>query len=186
MGPLIIISGPSGCGKSTLVERLLAQTNWPLHLAVSATTRPPRPGERDGTDYHFWTRERFDAELAADGFLEWAEVFGNRYGTLRREVEPYRARGEGVLLEIDVQGCRQVVRRCPDAVTIFVRTSTPEVLAERLRRRGTETAESLEQRLRGAAWELAHAHEYRHQVVNDDLESALKELRTILDPLFER
>src|SRR5688500_11674957 len=102
MGPLIIMSGPSGSGKSTLIARLLEERTWPLRLSVSATTRAPRAGERDGVHYHFWTRERFLREREANGFLESAEVFGNYYGTLRQEVEPYRAQGMGVLLDVDV------------------------------------------------------------------------------------
>src|SRR6516164_131164 len=116
--PLFILSGPSGSGKSTVIARLLADQDLPLRLAVSATTRPPRKNERAGEHYHFWTREQFDRERAADGFLEWAEVFGMGYfyGTLKTEVEPYRDRGVGVLLEIDVKGWEQVRRRCPEAV----------------------------------------------------------------------
>src|SRR5947208_1906839 len=103
-GPLIILSGPSGSGKSTVVRRLLASPDPPLRLAVSATTRPPRAQEQDGKHYHFWTRERFQQGIEAGEFLEWAEVFANLYGTPRQEVEPWRERGVGVILEIDVQG----------------------------------------------------------------------------------
>src|SRR5580704_13628435 len=103
-GPLFILSGPSGSGKSTVLQRLLAGSQPPLRLSVSATTRQPRPGERDGKEYHFWKPERFEAEVQADGFLEWADVFGKCYGTLRCEVEPYREQGIGVFLDIDVQG----------------------------------------------------------------------------------
>jgi guanylate kinase len=186
LGPLIIVSGPSGCGKTTLIERLLADRVWPLRLSVSVTTRLPRPGERDGVQYHFWSKERFEAERAAGAFLESAEVFGNWYGTLQREVEPYRARGEGVLLEIDVNGWRQVKLLCPDAVSVFVRTSSLEVLEQRLRRRGTETEATLRRRLDGALRELASADRYEFQVINDDLDSALDVLRNIVRPLFER
>src|SRR5262245_39798963 len=104
-GPLVILSGPSGSGKSTVIRRLLADPPGPLRLSVSATTRRPRPGERDGVDYHFWTRERFEQELAAGAFLEHAIVHGeHRYGTLRAEVEPFLRDGTGVILDIDVQG----------------------------------------------------------------------------------
>src|SRR5437868_1235283 len=101
-GPLIILSGPSGSGKSTVIARLLGESDLPLRLSVSATTRAPRPLERDGEQYHFWTKERFQKEIEAGGFLEWAEVHGNFYGTPRSEVEPYRGRGIGVILDIDV------------------------------------------------------------------------------------
>src|SRR5437016_710027 len=104
LGPLVIFSGPAGTGKSTLIRRLLAEGGMPLRLAVSATTRPPRPGERDGVDYFFWTPERFEAEVRAGAFVEHEEVHGRLYGTLRREVDPYRQRGIGVLLDIDVHG----------------------------------------------------------------------------------
>src|SRR5262245_65284168 len=136
-GPLIILSGPSGSGKSTIVRRLLA-SGLPLRLAVSATTRREREGEQDGVHYHFWTRERFEQEAAAGAFLEWAEVFGNRYGTLRSEVEPYRLRGLGVLLEIDVQGAAAVREKCPDAVSVFLRASSLATYEQRLRDRRSE------------------------------------------------
>src|SRR5437868_13944926 len=104
MAPLIIVSGPSGCGKTTLIRRLLQEMNWPLRLSVSVTTRPKRPSEVDGVDYYFWSIADFAREREQDGFLEWAEVHGNYYGTLTREVQPYREQGIGVLLDIDVQG----------------------------------------------------------------------------------
>src|SRR4051812_38713090 len=105
-GPLLILSGPSGSGKSTVIDRLLREHGQPLRLSVSATTRAPRPLETDGVQYHFWTRERFQKEIDAGGFLEWATVHGHYYGTPRSEVEPYRAQGIGVILDIDVQGAR--------------------------------------------------------------------------------
>src|SRR5262245_16028570 len=110
-GPLIILSGPSGSGKSTLIARLLAEEGARLRLSVSATTRSPRPGEKDGIHYYFWQPEQFERELAAGGFLEWAKVVGNHYGTLVREVVPYRERGIGVVLDVDVQGWEQVRQR---------------------------------------------------------------------------
>src|SRR5437016_4600439 len=113
-GPLIILSGPSGSGKSTVIKRLLETTDLPLRLSVSATTRKVRKGEQEGVHYYFWTRPQFEAERDKGGFLEWAEVLGNYYGTLRREVEPYRQQGVGVILDIDVQGAAQVRRQCPD------------------------------------------------------------------------
>src|SRR5262249_39685120 len=115
-GPLIILSGPSGSGKSTMLARLLAEGRWPLRVAVSATTRAPRPGEADGVAYYFWTSERFEEQVRAGAFLEWAEVHGQYYGTLWREVTPYRDRGVGVILDIDTQGARRVRQLCPDQV----------------------------------------------------------------------
>jgi len=185
-GPLIIVSGPSASGKSTIIERLLAEETRPLHLSVSATTRSPRAGERDGAQYHFWTRERFDREVRAGSFLEWAHVFGNGYGTLKADVIPYRERGVGVLLDVDVNGRRQVKRECPDAVSIFIRTSSLDVLERRLRERGTETEESIQRRLQGARAELAEEASYDHQIVNDQLDHAVAQLRAIVSPLLER
>jgi guanylate kinase len=186
MGPLIVISGPSGCGKSTLIERLLDERAWALHLSVSVTTRKARPGEVDGVHYYFWQRDRFLQEVEAGGFLEWADVFGNHYGTLRREVEPYRQQGMGVLLEIDVEGRRQVKEKCPEVVSIFVTTPSLAVLEDRLRRRGSETEDSIARRLRGAATEIAKAQDYDYQIINDDLEAAIAEARAIVAPLLER
>jgi guanylate kinase len=185
-GPLIIVSGPSGCGKSTVIARLLATTDLPLRLSVSATTRAPRPGEGDGVHYHFWTRERFEAEVRAGAFLEWAEVHGQYYGTLRREVEPFRQRGIGVLLDIDVQGAAQVRRLCPDAVSVFLRTSDLQVLDQRLRQRGTEDEATIRRRLAAAQRELAHAAEYEEQVVNEDLETAVAQLGAIVRRHFAK
>ncbi len=185
-GPLIILSGPSGSGKSTVIRRLLAAGDLPLRLSVSATTRPPRPGERDGEHYWFWPRAQFEKERDAGGFLEWAEVYGNYYGTLRREVEPVRAQGRGVLLDIDTKGWEQVKRLCPEAVSIFLRTSSLETYEKRLRERGTESEEALQRRLAGARAELARAPEYDYQVINDDLDSAVAQLRTVVARLFER
>lgn len=184
-GPLLILSGPSGSGKSTLISRLLREKQWPLRLAVSATTRPARPGELEGVHYFFWTSAQFQAEVEAGGFLEWADNFGHRYGTPRREVEPWRQRGDGVLLDIDVQGWEQVKAVCPDLVSVFVRTSSLETLERRLRQRRTESEEAIRRRLDRARLELGRANEYDYQVINDDLDFALAELRAILDPLFK-
>jgi guanylate kinase len=186
MGPLIVLSGPSGSGKSTIIRRLLEEKRWPLRLSVSATTRAKRQGEKNGVAYHFWSKDRFLAEVQADRFLEWAEVYGNYYGTLKSEVEPYRLGGQGVLLDIDVKGWEQVRARCPDVVSIFVRTSSPAVLEERLRARKTETEAALERRLDEARREEARAPEYDHQVINDNLDKALAYVRSVLSPLFER
>jgi len=178
-GPLFIVSGPSGVGKSEILRRLLRK-DLPLHHAVSATTRPARPGEVDGVDYHFWPRERFEQEVQAGAFLEWAEVFGRLYGTLRREVDPFRDMGQGVLLEIDVQGAAQVRQRCPEAVSIFLLAPSLEIYEQRLRQRGTEREEAVRRRLEGARRELARAQEYDYRVVNDDLDQAVDQVEAIL------
>src|SRR5262249_38397932 len=135
-GPLLILSGPSGVGKSTIIQRVLATRDLPLRLSVSVTTRPRRAQEVDGTHYYFWPRDRFEEEKRAGNFLEWAEVFGNCYGTLKREVETYRAQGTGVLLDIDVVGAAEVRRQCPDAVSVFLRAPSPQEYERRLRQRG--------------------------------------------------
>src|SRR5262245_36722495 len=184
-GPLVIVSGPSASGKSTVVERLLQQNSLPLRRAVTATTRQPRDGERDGVDYHFWTLERFQEEIARGGMLEHACVFGRDwYGTPLSEVTPHRERGVGVILIIDVQGAAQVRARCPGVVSIFIRTSTLDVLEQRMRARGTESEESIQRRLGEARKELARAGEYDHAVVNDDLDTAVAEVRQILAAYF--
>jgi guanylate kinase len=186
-GSLFIVSGASGSGKTTVIDRLLAEMPPDqVRKSVSATTRPPRTGEIDGKHYHFWTRERFLSGIDAGEFLEFALVHGHYYGTLQSEVEPYSSRGVSVILDIDVQGAAQIRRLRPDAVTIFLRTSSPAVYEERLRQRGTETEEAIGRRLAAAERELAHAGEYAYQIVNDDLDLAVARLRTIVKRHLER
>jgi guanylate kinase len=185
-GPLIILSGPSGCGKSTVSARVLARGDLPLRQSVSVTTRPPRPGERDGVHYHFWTAQRFEQEKQASGFLEWAKVHGQYYGTPRSEVDPYRERGIGVILVIDVQGAAQVRARCPDAVTVFMRTSSWPEYERRLRLRGQDDEAAIALRLANAQKELAQAGEYQFEVLNDDLDTAVERFHTIVKAQFER
>jgi guanylate kinase len=182
----VIVSGPSGSGKSTLIERVLKTQRWPLRLSVSATTRPPRSGEKDGVHYYFWSPEQFERESKAGAFLEWAEVHGDRYGTLKREVEPFRQQGSGVILDIDVQGARAVRRQIPEAVLIFVQTSDFEAYAERLRRRASENEGKIQERLVTARKELACATEYDFQIINDDLNAAVDKFHETLEQLFER
>jgi len=185
-GPLIILSGPSGSGKSTALARLLAQADLPLHLSVSATTRKPRPGEMEGFHYYFWSRERFLRERDAGAFLEWAEVHEQYYGTLKSEVEPNRSQGKGVILDIDVQGAAQVRQLYPDSVSIFLRTSSLGAYEERLRRRATEDEAAIQRRLAAARRELEHAAGYDYQVINDDLDAAVAQLRAIVQGLMQR
>jgi len=186
MAPLIILSGPSGCGKSTIIRRLLDEGAWPMRLSVSATTRKPRLGEENGVHYWFWIAADFVQAIDDKRFLEWAHVHGSYYGTLASEVHSYRERGVGVLLDIDVQGWEQVKQRCADVTSIFIRTSSFDTIEERLRARHTESADAIERRLRNARAELARAEEYDYQVINDDLETALATMRTILGLLFQK
>jgi guanylate kinase len=185
-GPLIILSGASGSGKSTMLGQVMKTTKLPLSVSVSATTRKPRPGEQDGVDYYFWTPDQFERAVKAGEFLEWAEVHGQRYGTLCREVDPLQQKGIGVILDIDVQGARTVRKQIPDAVTVFLRSSTFETYEERLRKRGTEDEPRIQARLATGRRELACADEYDFQVINDDLTDAVESFLAILRPLFER
>lgn len=181
-GQLVVISGPSGAGKTTLLKRLYACAPRPLVVSVSATTRAPRPGERDGVDYHFLSKEDFERRRLRGEFLECCEVYqrGDWYGTLHSEVAPRLAEGKWVVLEIDVQGTLAVLQHYPEAVTIFVRPSSIDELERRLRQRGTESEAALQRRLDVARRELASIDRYRHQVVNDDIDRAVEELCDIL------
>ncbi len=182
-GPLIILSGPSGTGKSTLIQEVLKTSGLPLRLSVSATTRARRKHEQEGVHYHFWTVERFREQLAAGAFLEHAEVYGNLYGTLRSEVDDYRPRGIGVILDVDVQGAEQVRPHYPDHLSVFVRTSD-ELFAKRLRDRGTEDEAAIARRLSAAGRELARAGEYQHVVINDELALAVAQLTALIGQRF--
>ncbi|MFQ3651845.1 MAG: guanylate kinase [Gemmataceae bacterium] len=183
-GPLIIVSGPSGSGKSTLIRQILAEGAFPLRLAVSATTRTPRPGEQHGVDYYFWTREQFETQLAAGAFLEHATVHGQLYGTPRSEVDGYREKCQGVLLDIDVQGADQVRSMYPEAVTVFVSLSRWEMYEQRLRQRHTESEESLARRLQTAQRELARQGDYQHHILNDQLDEATRAFREVIARQF--
>ena len=184
MSKVFVITGPSGVGKGTLITRLRERMPE-LELSVSATTREPRQGEVEGRDYHFLSAEEFDRLAREDAFLEHATFSGNRYGTLRREVESRLAEGRPVVLEIEVQGARQVRaamagEREDDAVLIFIAPPDPAALRERLARRGTDSEEAIERRLETAKQELEAKVEFSHVVENDDLETALGELEKIV------
>ncbi len=181
-GKLIIVSGPSGAGKSTLLGKVFRQSGLPLEWSVSATTRKPRPGEAEGRDYHFLSSKQFEKKRAAGEFLECFEVYsrGHWYGTLQSEVAPRLEAGNWVVLEIDVEGTMAVIKRYPDAITIFVRPSSLEELERRLKARGTESVEDIEQRIKVAGREMESIDFYRHVVINDDIEQATQQLCDIL------
>ena len=176
---VFVITGPSGVGKGTLIRELCSRIP-DLELSISATTRKPRKGEQDGVDYHFLTPEDFDSRREAGDFLEWANYSGNQYGTLRSEVERRTERGAPVVLEIEVQGARQVVETMPEAVRIFIEPPSPEVLRERLIGRGTDDPDVIEMRLEEAAKELGAKGEFSHRVTNDDVDRAATELAGIV------
>jgi guanylate kinase len=181
-GKLVIISGPAGAGKSTVVRRLLEECKLPLVLSVSATTRPPRPTEQNGVDYHFLTLEQFEQRRQLGEFLECKEVFklGHWYGTLRSEVTTGLNAGKWVILEIDVEGALAAIEHFPKAITIFLHSGSLEELESRLRGRKTESEESIQRRLAVAKKELKQIDRYRHEVVNDDVEQAVRDICEIL------
>ncbi len=164
-GMLLVISGPSGAGKGTLAE-MLVRRDPSFHFSVSATTRAPRPGEIQGVHYHFVDDAEFDRLVAEGAFLEHATVHGNRYGTLRSQVEEYLAAGENVLLDIDTQGARQVLSSGVDAVSVFVMPPSYAELRRRLEGRGTETAEVIDRRMANARGEVAEAGRYEYILIN--------------------
>ena len=179
MSQAFVITGPSGVGKGTLIRGVMDRVG-DLELSVSATTRPPRVGEVDGVDYHFLTRQQFDRRVAAGEFLEHADYAGNHYGTLRSELEDRLRAGRPVVLEIEVQGARQVREAMPEALQVFIAPPSLEELRTRLIARGTDDAEEVERRLRVAEGELAAQPEFRHVVVNDRLQEALARLTEIV------
>jgi guanylate kinase len=179
MARVIVITGPSGVGKGTLIRGLIERLPQ-LELSVSATTRRPRPGEADGKAYHFLSPEEFDARVADGDFIEHAEYSGNRYGTLRSEVQRRLDQGRPVVLEIELQGARQVREALPDAVAVFIAPPSLEALRTRLVGRGTDTPEQVQARLRTAERELEAQDEFPHVVVNDRLQEATEELAGVV------
>jgi guanylate kinase len=179
--PILVITGPSGVGKGTLIKGLLERVPG-LELAVSATTRKPRDGEVNGVDYHFLSEDDFDRRVAAGEFLEHAEYAGNRYGTLKSELSrPAR----GIVLEIDVQGARQVHEEVPEAKLIFIEPPSFEDLERRLAGRASDQPEQIARRLAAARGELEAAAEFDHRIVNDDLQRALQELSDLAATMSE-
>ena len=181
MARVVVITGPSGVGKGTLI-RLLRERLPDLGLSVSATTRAPRPGEVDGFDYHFLTDTEFDRLVAEGAFVEHAEYAGRRYGTLASELEQRTAAGEAVVLEIEVDGARQVRAAIPDALQVFIAPPSRAALRERLVGRGTDATDVIERRLQVGERELDAQGEFAHVVVNDRLEEAVRELVAVVQP----
>jgi guanylate kinase len=176
----VVLAGPSGAGKTTLAHRLVDDS--PVYVfSVSATTRAARPGERDGLDYHFVDRPAFEAMIGRGELAEWAEVHGRLYGTPRSELTRARGRGEHVVLDIDVQGARQIHAAAPDAFMIFVLPPDVDIMMDRLRGRGTESPAEVARRLGSARGELAALPEFDHVVVNDDLDRCVATIRSIVE-----
>jgi guanylate kinase len=178
-GLLFVVSAPSGTGKTTVVERLV-QVVPDLALSRSYTSRAARPGETDGVDYNFVSRTRFEEMIAADAFLEWADVFGNLYGTCGSDAERDLATGRDLVLVIDVQGARQVRRRFADTVGVFVMPPSFAVLEQRLRGRSKDPEDAMQRRLQTARDEVAAFTEYEYVIVNDELEACVDRLRSIV------
>lgn len=178
-GLLFVLSAPSGAGKSTLIDRI--RPLFPAILySISCTTRPPRRGECDGVHYYFLDEAQFRKMIREGKFLEWKEVHGRLYGTPAEPVAEALGSGQHMILDIDVQGAKEVFRKIPDAIGIFISTPDTETLEERLRSRGTDAEESIRTRMTNALKEMEAAPQFRHRIINDDLETAVRELASII------
>ncbi|MFQ6111190.1 MAG: guanylate kinase [Nitrospinota bacterium] len=175
---IFILSAPSGAGKNTLIKALLREVPCLWH-SVSCTTRPPRPGEREGEEYYFLSEKAFREKVSSGEFAEWAKVHGHLYGTSARRLEEMRARGFDVVLDIDVQGARQLKARYPEAVTIFIMPPSIEALRKRLRGRRGDAEDEIERRLKVARAEIEERDFFEHVIANDNFEDALRELKAI-------
>ncbi len=181
-GKLLIVSGPSGVGKGTILKQLLKNSEFPLVLSVSATTRSPRPGEVNEVDYHFLSRNEFENRKKNGEFIECFQVFkgGDWYGTLRSTIDTALEKGDWLILEIDLKGARKVLETYPDAITIFIEPPSLAHLADRLEKRGTENQIALQKRLRQASEEIEDSRFYQYKVVNDNLDQAVEDFRRLL------
>jgi len=178
-GLLIVVSGASGTGKGTVCNALM-ESLPELAYSISATTRSPRKGEQDGVNYYFLAREEFEKMIEEGGFLEWAEVYGNYYGTPLKKIQERLAEGQDILLEIDTQGALKVMEKCPEGVFIFLLPPSLEELERRIRGRGTETEESITRRLGAAKEEIGVGRKYKYVVVNDRVGKAVEQIQAIL------
>lgn len=178
-GTLFIVSGPSGCGKGTVLAEILKQDN--VYYSVSATTRAPRPGEVNGVNYHFLSKDEFEKLIENGGMLEYANYCGNYYGTPKKPVEDMLAEGKNVILEIEVQGALKVMEKCPEAVSVFILPPSLKELRRRLHKRGTETEEVIEKRIGEAAGEIRKAVKYDYVMINGELEIAVSDLLSIIN-----
>ncbi len=177
---LVVVAAPSGGGKSTVLARVFAEVPG-LLFSISHTTRAPRPGEQSGREYFFVDETRFRELIAEGALLEWAKVHGGLYGTSRAELERARAAGKDLVLDIDVQGAAQIVAAHPSALTIFLRPPSVEVLGQRLRRRATDSEDVVARRIGNATGEIERASEFRHVVVNDDLDTTVRKVKEIIE-----
>ncbi len=177
-GRLIIFSAPSGCGKGTMLEQILKDDNF--CVSVSATTRNPREGEKDGVNYHFLSSEEFMERIDKGDFLEYASYCDNFYGTLRSEVDTMLEKGKNVILEIEVQGALKVMKKCPNALSVFIAPPSVKELRRRLHKRGTETEDVIEKRIAQSSREIALASKYDYIIVNDALEDAVNDFFSVV------